>query len=122
MEVFCTTTFSGTRIRNGVKFHKARMPPVKIWSVTCCAVSTGIVMMAIVASYSFCLAFGLDYVWKKGSNLSLKKLWLPLLLTAILVATALVFAKSVIDNLPNAQISYIDLTIAAVTKIGRAHV
>lgn len=68
-----------------------------------------------VISMIIMAAFGLDYAWKKGSNLSLKKLWLPLLLVAALAVTALVFAKSVIDNLPNAQIPYIDLTIAAVT-------
>lgn len=68
-----------------------------------------------VISMIIMAAFGLDYAWKKGSNLSLKNLWLPLLLAATLAATVLVFAKSVIDNLPNAQIPYVDLTVAAVT-------
>ena len=50
------TICSGTRIRNGVKFQSALIPPSIIRSVTSCAFSTGTVITPIVAPYSFCLA------------------------------------------------------------------
>ena len=63
-----TQISSGTRIRNGVKFHKALIPPAIINSVTSCALSTGTVITPIVAPYSFCLA-GKSSIWKTGMPL-----------------------------------------------------